>query len=75
MDTMKNKTTQIKVVRQMMIVDIDGELVEMVFLPQDATKTTCKVVPQFEGFAFLGISKEDAESIVAKATRAAEAEH
>ena len=74
MNTMQGKTIQIKVVRQMMIVDVDGEPVEMVFLPQDATKTTCKVVPNTEGFEFLGIGKGEAEDIIAKATRAAEAE-
>ena len=72
-DKTKEKNIKMRIISQMLIADVDGEPYELVFLPQETGKHTCKVVPKWETFAELGITKEQAANLIDLATKEATA--
>jgi hypothetical protein len=72
-DKTKEKNIKMRIISQMLIADVDGEPYELVFLPQETGKPTCKVVPKWERFAELGITKEQATNLIDLATKEATA--
>ena len=70
-DKTKGKDIKMRIISQMLVADVEGEPYELVFLPQEMGKPTCKVVPKWETFAELGITKEQATNLIELATKAA----
>ena len=60
-----------RIISQMLVADVQGEPYELIFLPQEMGKSTCKVVPKWETFEELGITREQASNLIELATNAA----
>ena len=72
MEAMTDKTVEMKIVSQTLVVDLDGEPYELIHLPLQPDKSI-RVLPNYDIFEEVGFSKEDAEKLIEKASAAAHA--
>ena len=70
-DKTKGKEVKMRIISQMLVADVEGEPFELVFLPQETGKPTCKVVPKWDTFDELGITREQAKNLIDAASNAA----
>ena len=73
LDSFKGRSYKIGIPNQTLVLDVNGDPYELIHLPKEMGKFTCRITPYLSNFIALGISEAEAQGIVDRATALARA--